>query len=146
MIDKLKVLEIVTDALEGTDKYVVNLKITTDNRIYVDLDGDNGITIDDCIAISRTVNEQLDRDVEDYELQVSSAGADSPLKMPRQYKRHIGRRLAITLMDGRELEATLQEADESQITVRTKGTKRAAPEVLTLPFADIKTAHVVIAF
>ena len=142
MIDKLKVLEIVRDTLEGSDKYLVNLKITTDNRIYIDLDGDNGINIDDCIEVSRAVESQLDREVEDFELQVSSAGADSPLKMPRQYQRHIGRRLEIVMMDGREMEATLQEADDKGITVRTKGTKKAAPEVLTLPFVDIRTARV----
>ena len=146
MIDKLKVLELAHDALEGSDKYVVNLKITADNRIFVDIDGDNGINIDDCIELSRAIESQLDRDVEDFELNVSSAGADSPLKMPRQYRRHIGRRLALKLMDGREIEATLQEAEDDHIVVRTKGTKKAAPETLTLAFSDIKTANVVISF
>ncbi len=146
MIDKLKVLELAHDALEGSDKYVVNLKITSDNRIFVDIDGDNGINIDDCIELSRAIEGQLDREVEDFELNVSSAGADSPLKMPRQYKRHVGRRLEIKLKDGREMEATLQEAEDDHIVVRTKGTKKAAPETLTLPFADIMSAHVVIAF
>ena len=146
MIDKLKVLELAHDALEGSDKYVVNLKITADNRIFVDIDGDNGINIDDCIELSRAIESQLDRDVEDFELNVSSAGADSPLKMPRQYRRHIGRRLALKLMDGREIEATLQEAEDDHIVVRTKGTKKSAPETLTLAFSDIKTANVVISF
>ncbi len=146
MIDKLKVLELAHDALEGSDKYVVNLKITSDNRIFVDIDGDNGINIDDCIELSRAIEGQLDREVEDFELNVSSAGADSPLKMPRQYKRHVGRRLEIKLKDGREMEATLQEAEDDHIVVRTKGTKKTAPETLTLPFADIMSAHVVIAF
>lgn len=146
MIDKLKVLELAHDALEGSDKYVVNLKITSDNRIFVDIDGDNGINIDDCIELSRAIESQLDREVEDFELNVSSAGADSPLKMPRQYNRHVGRRLEIKLKDGREMEATLQEAEDDHIVVRTKGTKKAAPETLTLPFADIMSAHVVIAF
>ena len=146
MIDKLKVLELAHDALEGSDKYVVNLKITSDNRIFVDIDGDNGINIDDCIELSRAIEGQLDREVEDFELNVSSAGADSPLKMPRQYKRHVGRRLEIKLKDGREMEATLQEAEDDHIVVRTKGTKKAAPETLTLPFADIMSAHVMIAF
>lgn len=146
MINKLKVLEIVKNTLEGTDKYLVSLKITTDNRIFIDLDGDNGINIDDCIEVSRAVEGQLDRDEEDFELQVSSAGADNPLKMPRQYRRHIGRRLEIATMDGRDFDATLLEADDNAITVRTKGTKKAAPETLTLAFGDIKTARVKIEF
>ena len=91
MIDKFKVLDIVKDALEGSDKFLVSMKITPDNRIFVDIDGDNGINIDDCIELSRTIENQLDRDEEDFELNVSSAGADAPLKMPRQYRRQIGR-------------------------------------------------------
>ena len=84
MIDKFKVLDIVKDVLEGSDKYLVNMKITPDNRIFVDIDGDNGINIDDCIEVSRAIENNLNRDEEDFELNVSSAGADSPLKMPRQ--------------------------------------------------------------
>ena len=85
MIDKFKVLDIVKDVLEGSDKYLVNMKITPDNRIFVDIDGDNGINIEDCIEVSRAIENSLNRDEEDFELNVSSAGADSPLKMPRQY-------------------------------------------------------------
>ena len=146
MIDKLTVLEIVHDALEGSDKFLINLKITTDNRIFVDIDGDNGVDIDDCIELSRAIEARLDRDVDDYELQVSSAGADSPLKMPRQYKRHIGRLLFITTTDGRDLEAYLNAADDNHIEVRTKGQKKQAPQEISLTYSDIKTAHVVIVF
>ena len=76
MIDKFKVLDIVKDVLEGSDKYLVNMKITPDNRIFVDIDGDNGINIDDCIEVSRAIENSLNRDEEDFELNVSSAGAD----------------------------------------------------------------------
>ena len=146
MIDKLKVMEIVRDTLEGSDKYLVNLKITTDNRIFVDIDGDNGINIDDCIELSRAIEGQLNRDEEDFELNVSSAGADSPLRMPRQYKRHIGRQLDINLNDGRVLHGRLQEADDSQIVIETKGNKKHPAETLTIAYADIKTACVVVLF
>lgn len=146
MIDKLKVLELAHDALEGTDKYVVGLKITSDNRIFVDIDGDNGINIDDCIELSRAIENNLDREVEDYELNVSSAGADSPLKLPRQYRRHVGRTLALSLSDDREVEAVLQEVEDDHIVVCTKGTKKMAPETLTIAFGDIRSASVVIQF
>ena len=86
MIEKIKILEIVNNALDGSEKFLVNLKITPDNRIYVDIDGDNGITIDDCIELSRAIEGQLDREEEDFELTVSSAGADQPLKLTRQYR------------------------------------------------------------
>ena len=64
MIEKIKILELVNGALEGSDKFLVNLKITPDNRIFVDIDGDNGVNIDDCIALSRAIESQLDREEE----------------------------------------------------------------------------------
>ena len=146
MIDKIKVLEIVKVALEDTDKYLVNLKITPDNRIFVDIDGDNGINIDDCIELSRTIEGQLDREEDDYELNVSSAGADSPLKMPRQYRRHEGREVCVTTMEGEKHEGILQDSDNEKFSILIKGTKKTAPEVLTFNYADVKSTKVVIKF
>ncbi|MBP5643392.1 MAG: hypothetical protein J6X10_04070 [Bacteroidales bacterium] len=84
MIDKLHVLSIIEKALEGSDKFLVDLKITTDNRIFVAIDGDNGIVIDDCVELSRAIENSLNRDEEDFELNVASAGLDSPLRMKRK--------------------------------------------------------------
>ena len=146
MIDKFKVLDIVDEALEGSDKFLVNMKITPDNRIFVDIDGDNGINIDDCIELSRTIEGKLDRDEEDYELNVSSAGADSPLKKPRQYQRHIGRELLVDTLEGEHAEGVLKQADEQGFVIRTRGTKKSAPEELAFTYADIKTARVALRF
>ena len=146
MIEKIKILELVNGALEGSDKYLVNLKITPDNRIFVDIDGDNGVNIDDCIALSRAVESQLDRDEEDFELNVGSAGADQPLKMPRQYRRHIGRDLEVLTFAGECTEAELTDVDDEGITLRTHATKKVASEEKHLPFAEIKSAKVVIKF
>ena len=146
MIDKFKVLDIVKDALEGSDKFLVSMKITPDNRIFVDIDGDNGINIDDCIELSRTIEKQLNRDEEDFELNVSSAGADAPLKMPRQYRRHMGRDLAVETFEGKNYEGTLADCDEEQFTIKTKGTKKVLPQVLTFNYTDVKSAKVVLSF
>lgn len=146
MIDKFKVLDIVKDALEGSDKFLVSMKITPDNRIFVDIDGDNGINIDDCIELSRTIENQLDRDEEDFELNVSSAGADAPLKMPRQYRRQIGRDLVVDTFEGKSHEGTLTDCDEQQFTIKIKGTKKIAPQVLTFNYADVRSAKVVLSF
>ena len=146
MIDKFKVLDIVKDVLEGSDKYIVNMKITPDNRIFVDIDGDNGINIDDCIEVSRAIENSLNRDEEDFELNVSSAGADSPLKMPRQYRRHVGRELSVEPFDGEKVEGRLTEAGDTQFTIKTKGTKKEAPKELTFAYEDVKTARVIIQF
>ena len=146
MIDKFKVLDIVKDVLEGSDKYLVNMKITPDNRIFVDIDGDNGINIDDCIEVSRAIENSLNRDEEDFELNVSSAGADSPLKMPRQYRRHVGSELSVEPFDGEKVEGRLTEAGDTQFTIKTKGTKKEAPKELTFAYEDVKTARVIIQF
>ena len=146
MIDKFKVLDLVENALEGTEKYLVNMKITPDNRIFVDIDGDNGITIDDCIELSRLVENSLDRDEEDFELNVSSAGADAPLKMPRQYRRHIGRELSVDALDGSHVEGVLSEADDDHFTIHIKGTKKEAPKDYTFAYTDVATVKVVLKF
>ena len=146
MIDKFKVLDIVKDVLEGSDKYLVNMKITPDNRIFVDLDGDNGINIDDCIEVSRAIENSLNRDEEDFELNVSSAGADSPLKMPRQYRRHVGRELSVEPFEGAKVEGILTEAGDSQFTIKTKGSKKEPSQELTFAYEDVKTARVIIRF
>ncbi len=146
MIEKIKILELVNSALEGSDKFLVNLKITPDNRIFVDIDGDNGVTIDDCIAVSRAVESQLDRDEEDFELNVGSAGADMPLKLLRQYRRHVGRELEVVMVDGERVDGTLEEVTDDDIVVVTPGSKKQAPQEHRLAYRDIKSARVAIRF
>ena len=146
MIEKIKILELVNNALEGSDKFLVNLKITPDNRIYVDIDGDNGVTIDDCIALSRAVENSLDRNDEDFALDVSSAGADQPLKLVRQYRKNVGRDLEVVTTDGERAEGTLEDASDDGIVIRTPGTKKQPAETLRFAYRDIKAARVAIKF
>ena len=146
MIEKIKILELVNQALEGSDKFLVSLKITPDNRIYVDIDGDNGVTIDDCIELSRAIESQLDRDAEDFALDVSSAGADQPLKLTRQYMKNIGREVEVVTYDGEKTVSELTAADEEHIEVRTAGTKKQAPQELSFARSDVKSTRVVIKF
>jgi len=146
MIEKIKILELVNQALEGSDKFLVNLKITPDNRIYVDIDGDNGVTIDDCIELSRAIESQLDRDEEDFALDVSSAGADQPLKLTRQYRKNIGREVEAVTFDGEKTVGELVAVDEETVTLRTPGTKKQAPQEVVLQRRDVKSVRVVIKF
>ena len=146
MIEKIKILELINNALDGSDKFLVNLKITPDNRIYVDIDGDNGVTIDDCIELSRAIESQLDRDEEDFALDVSSAGADQPLKLIRQYRKNVGRDLEVVTIDGERAEGTLEDASDEGIVIRTPGTKKQPAETLRFAYRDIKTARVAIKF
>ena len=87
MITKEKILSLANQHLEGTNMYVTGIKIGSDNHINVFLDGDEGVTIKDCVGVSRAIEGNLDREKEDYALDVSSHGATTPLIMPRQYKK-----------------------------------------------------------
>lgn len=146
MIDKMHVLNVIDEALAGSDKFLVDLKISTDNRINVAIDGDNGITIDDCVELSRTIENSLDRDEEDFELNVASAGLDSPLKLKRQYRKNIGQELAVTTFDGESVTGRLTDADDERIVLKPAGKKKAPAEPVTLVYGDIKTAKIVINF
>lgn len=148
MIDKVRVLNIVEEGLKNSeDKFLVTLKITPDNRIFVDMDGDNGVTIDDCIALSRWIESQLNREEEDYELNVASAGVDSPLRMPRQYRKNVGREVSVTTLDGEKLEGRLEEADEKGFTiVPASGRKKVQPQPVKFAYEEVKATKVMVKF
>ena len=112
----------------------------------VDIDGDNGVNIDDCIELSRAIEGNLNRDEEDFELNVSSAGADQPLKLTRQYRKNVGRDLEVVTLDGEKAEGVLEDASDEGIVLRTHGTKKQAPETLRFAYRDIKSAKVAIKF
>jgi ribosome maturation factor RimP len=113
LITKEHILELANRHLNGTDIYVTGIKISTDNKINVFLDGDQGVTIKDCVGVSRAIEGNLDREREDFALEVSSHGATTPLVMPRQYKRHVGREFEIRLSDDEKAEGTLVSFDEN---------------------------------
>lgn len=146
MIDKLHVMNVISETLAGSDKFLVDLKISSDNRINVAIDGDNGITIDDCIELSRAIEDSLDRDAEDFELNVASAGLDSPLKLKRQYRKNVGRDLTVTTFEGETVEGQLVEADDEHITLQPAGSRKSKPEPMQFPYSDIKTAKIVVKF
>ena len=146
MIEKIKILELVNQALDGSDKFLVNLKITPDNRIYVDIDGDNGVTIDDCIELSRAIESRLDRDEEDFALDVSSAGADQPLKLTRQLVKNIGREVEAVTFDGQKTVGELTAANEASLSLLIPGTKKQPPQEVQLQRRDVKSVKVVIKF
>ena len=99
------------------------------------------------MELSRTIEQNLNRDEEDFELNVASAGLDSPLKMPRQYKKNIGETLSVTTFDGEHVEGRLTEADDNTCTILPpKPKKGPAPEAVTFRYADVKQAKIVITF
>lgn len=149
MILKEKIEKLAEEFLETTDKFVMNIKVTTGNLIIVTIDGDTLVTIDDCIQMSRFIEHSLDREEEDFELRVMSYGADSPLIHPRQYKKHIGRELDIAKTDDTALKGKLLEVTDKDILISKSKTKKnrddGDPEVRLL-FDEIKEVKIILSF
>jgi ribosome maturation factor RimP len=108
---------IITEYLSDGPVFLTGLKIGSDNHINIFLDGDEGVKISDCVAVSRHLEKTLNEKSLDFSLDVSSHGASTPLIMPRQYKKHIGRDFEIKLEDGTKMEGTLVDFDGNEIVL-----------------------------
>jgi len=154
MAFKDKVEQLIHQAIEETDIFLVDYTISNANVIHVWIDTPEGINIDECVKISRFIEHSLDREEEDFELQVSSPGLDMPLKIMQQYKKNIGRDLKITLTDGKEVKGTLLETGQDSILMETskkekiegKKKKQLIKEKHNFDLSQIASAKVVISF
>jgi ribosome maturation factor RimP len=153
MIDRDQIIQWANEALEGTDRFVVDVLVKNRDTILVFLDADSSVNIDDCVLVSRSIEGQLDREEHDFELRVSSAGADQPFKLPRQYNKNIGRSLEVCLNDDSIVTGKLVEIIDSGISLETflekkqsKIKKEVAGKTIIIPFTDIKESKVIISF
>lgn len=110
MIDKELLVKTVAETLGGTDMYIVGVAVSPANEISVEIDSDSNVDIDTCARITRQIESVFDRDAEDYELEVGSAGLTSPLKVLRQYTKNIGNDMEVLTCDGRKLHGVLAAA------------------------------------
>ncbi|MDR0955257.1 MAG: ribosome assembly cofactor RimP [Rikenellaceae bacterium] len=117
MIDAKKIEEIIGSFTEGTDLFPVEVKISPANEVEVVIDSDTGVTIDQCVALSRAIEEGFDREAEDFELSVLSAGIGQPLKLPRQYQNTLGKPVEVVLKNGMKYAGTLEAVDEKSLTL-----------------------------
>ena len=117
MIDVKTITEIAERHLEGSDIYVVECKISPMGEIELLIDSDTAVKLEDCAALNRAIEAELDREVEDYSLMVASAGIGSELKLLRQYNKIIGSSVEVLLKDGIKLLAKLNSADEAGIVI-----------------------------
>ncbi len=154
MIEVQRIKDLVEAKFENTDKFLVELDVKSGNQIFIFIDGDQGLTIDDCIQLTRHIRKNVDSEVEDYELHVSSAGLDKPLKVLRQYQKNIGRELEVDPVEGKPFKAKLIRVDEQVVElepVASKGKKKKKVEeeeheAITMSFSEIKHAKIVIKF
>ena len=126
MIEKKVVSQLVEEKLASSSNYLVDVVIKPGNRIVVEIDNDEAVSIDDCAELSRYLEAHLDRDVEDYELEVGSAGITSPFKVLRQYVKNIGNEVEMLLKNGSKLTGVLKSADENGVVVSVE--KKVKPE------------------
>jgi ribosome maturation factor RimP len=149
MIDKENIRKMTEGLLAGSDKFLVDILIQPANRVSVYIDGDKGITIDDCKYISRSLEEMLNQGSDVFELNVSSPGLDRPLKMLRQYMKNIGRGIEIATVDGQKVEGTLSRVDDERleiITITKEKKKETEQKNISILLSEIKTAKIKIDF
>ncbi|RPG30404.1 MAG: ribosome assembly cofactor RimP [Muricauda sp. TMED12] len=151
---KGKVESLLNKALEEySSLFLVDFTVGGDNNIKVVLDGDEGVSLQDCMNVSRAIEHNLDREEEDFSLEVTSAGATSPLMLPRQYKKNIGRKLKVRTSSG-ELEGILVETSTNGITLEWKARepkpvgkgKITVQKKQEIAFSDIQEAKVKLKF
>ena len=154
MIDKQTVQGLVEKWLNDKDYFLTDLTISDDDRIVVEIDHKEGVWIDDCVELSKFIEANLDRDVEDYELEVGSAGIGQPFKVRQQYVNNVGNEVEILLSDGSKLKGVLKDADDDGFTavvkkkVKPEGAKRPkmVDEDLRLAYGEAKEVKAVIKF
>lgn len=118
MIDKETIIEIVEKYFNNTDYYLVELKKTQDNKIFVEIDSFEGVSIDFCAELNRHLTSCLSPEIDDYELEVSSAGLTSPFKVLKQYEKNIGREVEVITKEGKKLTGLLLSANNDGFNIQ----------------------------
>jgi ribosome maturation factor RimP len=154
MIDKAQIKDIVDEYLLNTDTFLVETSVRPGNIIVVEIDSENGVSIEDCITLSKHIESQLDRETEDFELEVGSAGVTSPFKIPRQYEKNIGNEVEVLSKKGQKLTGVLKDCNDTAFTItitkleKPEGAKRkiAVEEDLSFQYDEVKYTKYLIRF
>lgn len=120
MIDKNVVETIVEEWLQNGDYFLVDISMSPDHRIVVEIDHADGVWIEDCAELSRFVQERLGEELDDYDLEVGSAGLGQPFKVARQYVNHIGKDVEVLTPEGRKVQGVLKDVDGDRFTVTVR--------------------------
>ena len=154
MIDKEIVRQAVEDFTKESEIFLVSVEIKPGNVIVVEIDSDSSVGIDDCIALNKFIESKLDRDIEDYELEVGSAGISQPFKILRQYQKNIGNEVEVLTKAGKKLQGVLKDANPENMVLtvekqeKPEGSKRkvTVEEDLTFTYEEIKYTKYLIRF
>ena len=154
MIAKEKIVEIVNEWLDGKDYFLVDVTVSRNDEIVVEIDHADGVWIEDCVELSRFIESHLDRDEEDFELEVGSAGIGQPFKVHQQYVNHVGKDVEVLASDGKKYRGVLKEVNDDAFTitvtekVKVEGAKRPKLEQVdyTWAYGDVKYTKYLIEF
>ncbi len=154
MIDKKELEALVEEGLSGSDCFVVDVQVKPDNVLVVEIDNNEGVDIERCETLHRFLESKLDRDVEDYELEVGSAGITSPFKVLKQYEKNIGNEVELLTKKGEKLSGILKSAsaDNFVVTVtkkvksETSKRKVEVEEDYTFGYEEVKYTKYLIRF
>lgn len=157
MITKQLIEQLANDRIEerNLDVFIVDIKISSSNHITVDLDSmSGGVSIKDCVAVSRNIEHNLDREVQDFSLEVASAGLNKPFRVFKQYQKNVGKNVQVKTADIGKTEGVLKSVTEEEIVVTTKEKKRIegrkkkewVEENITIPMNEIKETKIIITF
>jgi len=155
MIQKDTVIQAVKEWLENTSFYLVDVKINTENEIFIEFESETeDVTIDDCVDLSKFIESRLDREIEDFSLEVGSAGLGQPFKVLQQYKTHLGDEVEVLTKAGIKLSGILKSVDEEgfELTVSRKVKLENSKKTMKLEVdeqylhADVKSVKYVISF
>ncbi|HBJ76830.1 MAG TPA: ribosome assembly cofactor RimP [Porphyromonadaceae bacterium] len=149
MISKEDVQNWAEEFLSGKESYLVEVRVEKDNLIEIEIDNFKGVDVDECASLSRYIEEHLNRDIEDFSLEVGSVGLTSPFKIRRQYEKNIGNEIELLTQDGRKLSGILIEVKENEfvlsvkerVKIEGKKKKEEVEKKLLFRYEDIKQAR-----
>ena len=147
MTDKDYIKGLVEEFLKGTGLFLVAVKVSSANRITILADKNEGITIDECVAIHRHIENNLDREKEDFELQVSSPGLDLPFGVIEQYYKNNGKKVEVIDNEGSKFTGSLKDVTaggfELETEVKIKGKAKELKDI-SFNFEQVKTTRVIL--
>lgn len=154
MLDKSLIYQVVEEKLAGTDYFIVDVKVSTDNNVLVEVDTEEGVDIVFCIELTKHIEAHFDREIEDYALEVGSAGLTQPFKVVKQYQKNIGNEVEVLTKTGKKLVGILSAANEEGFVleiekqVKPEGAKRkvTVTENLVFTFDEVKYTKYIIRF
>jgi len=154
MVTQAKILELIDGLLTEKEFFVVSLDVSNSNKIRLLVDSMKGVLIEDCVKLSRAIEQGLDRETDDFELEVSSAGLDAPFRVRQQYQKNIGQEVEVIKKDGLKYKGILLNAGAETFCVETiravkmhgKKKKQLVKENIDFAYADVSKVKLIITF